>query len=108
MVILLQFRPSALVKFPNGEISIEEKDDGEEEQPKKTFSVNGVFKTHVLDGICTANYRDENLSLRYSYKVFSFYFFPISIIEDISCIAYLCCMAGFYFQFVSLFLILPF
>lgn len=58
----------ASVKFPHGEISIEEKEEGEEEETEKMYSVNGVFKSHVLDGLCTAHYKDENLSLRYSYK----------------------------------------
>jgi hypothetical protein len=59
------------VKFPYGEISIEEKDEEEEEESKKMLSVSGILKGHVLNGICTAQYKDENLSLRYSYKVAS-------------------------------------
>ncbi|KAL6528201.1 Outer envelope pore protein 37, chloroplastic [Orobanche hederae] len=59
--------PRATFKFPLGEISLEEKDDEEEEQ-KKTLSVSGILKSHVLNGVCTAQYIEEDLNLRYAFK----------------------------------------
>ncbi|KAL0432847.1 UNVERIFIED_CONTAM: Outer envelope pore protein 37, chloroplastic [Sesamum latifolium] len=59
--------PRATLKFPLGEVSFEEKEEEEEEQ-KRALSVNGIVKSHVLDGVCTARYSEENLELRYAYK----------------------------------------
>lgn len=60
--------PRATFKFPFGEVSLEEKDDEVEEDLKKTLSVSGILKGHILNGVCTAQYSEENLNLRYSYK----------------------------------------
>ncbi|KAA8532180.1 hypothetical protein F0562_006678 [Nyssa sinensis] len=57
--------PRATFRFPLGEVILEEK---EEEEVKRMLSVNGILKGHVLKGVCTAQYKDENLNLRYSYK----------------------------------------
>ncbi|KAK4421934.1 Outer envelope pore protein 37, chloroplastic [Sesamum alatum] len=59
--------PRATLKFPLGEVSFEEKEEEEEEQ-KRALSVNGIVKSHALDGVCTARYSEENLELRYAYK----------------------------------------
>ncbi|KAK4387876.1 Outer envelope pore protein 37, chloroplastic [Sesamum angolense] len=59
--------PRATLKFPLGEVSLEEKEEEEEEQ-KRGLSVNGIVKSHVLDGVCTARYSEENVELRYAYK----------------------------------------
>ncbi|KAI5670059.1 hypothetical protein M9H77_19912 [Catharanthus roseus] len=69
-------KPRASVKFPYGEISVEEKDEEVEEDSKRMLSVIGILKGHVLNGICTAHYKDENLSLRYSYKDEQMSFIP--------------------------------
>ncbi|CAL5394730.1 unnamed protein product [Camellia sinensis] len=57
--------PKATFNFPLGEISLEEK---EEEEVKKMLSINGIVKGHLLNGVCTAQYKEENINLRYLYK----------------------------------------
>ena len=59
-------QPKATFKFPLGEVSLEEK---EEEEVKRMLSINGIIKGHLLNGVCTAQYNDESLKLRYLYKV---------------------------------------
>lgn len=49
-----------------GEVSLEER---EEEELKQPMSINGVLKGKILNGTCAAHYKDEELELRYSYKV---------------------------------------
>ncbi|XP_074292063.1 outer envelope pore protein 37, chloroplastic [Silene latifolia] len=65
--------PRATLKFPCGEVSVEEKED---EEVKRILSVNGVVKGSILNGFCTALYKDENLNLRYSYKDDEMSFIP--------------------------------
>ncbi|KAL8482726.1 hypothetical protein ACS0TY_025682 [Phlomoides rotata] len=67
--------PKATLKFPLGEVSLEEKDEEEEEQ-KRTVAVSGILKSHILDGVCTAHYNDENLDLRYAFKDEQMTFIP--------------------------------
>ncbi|KAI4374012.1 hypothetical protein MLD38_012060 [Melastoma candidum] len=57
--------PKATLKFPYGEVSMEEK---EEEEEKTKFNVTGALKAHLWDGLCTAQYSDEEVNLRYHYK----------------------------------------
>lgn len=64
----LMLQPRATLKFPLGEVSLEEK---EEEELKRTLSVSGIVKSQLLKGVCTAQFSDEDLKLRYSYKVVS-------------------------------------
>lgn len=61
-------QPKATLKFPLGEVSLEEKGEEEEEQ-KRTVAVSGILKSHILDGVATAHYNDENLDFRYAFKV---------------------------------------
>ncbi|KAG6406138.1 hypothetical protein SASPL_133736 [Salvia splendens] len=68
-------QPRATLKFPLGEISLEEKDE-EEEQQKRTLSLNGTVKSHILNGVYTARFSDENLDLRYAYKDSEMTFIP--------------------------------
>lgn len=49
-----------------GEISLEER---EEEEVNRVMSINGVLKGQLLNGTCCAEYKDEELELKYSYKV---------------------------------------
>ncbi|XP_010277804.1 PREDICTED: outer envelope pore protein 37, chloroplastic [Nelumbo nucifera] len=65
--------PKATFKFPYGEVSLEEK---EEEEVKKALSINGILKGQILKGVCTAQYKDEDLNLRYSYKDEQMSFIP--------------------------------
>lgn len=65
-------QPRATLKYPLGEVTFEEREEEEEEEQKRTLSVNGIFKSHTLNGVCTARYHEENLDLRYAYKVVSF------------------------------------
>ncbi|XP_010526866.1 PREDICTED: outer envelope pore protein 37, chloroplastic [Tarenaya hassleriana] len=61
--------PRATLKFPLGEVSVQEKEEEEEEEGKnRTLSVDGIIKQRVLNGLCTAQYSDEELRLRYAYK----------------------------------------
>lgn len=71
--ISLILQPRASFKFPYGEISLEQKEE-EEEDVKKVFSINGILKGHILNGICSARYKDEDLNLRYCFKVISFWY----------------------------------
>ncbi|KAL5783912.1 hypothetical protein ACOSQ2_006304 [Xanthoceras sorbifolium] len=65
--------PRATLKFPLGEVSLEER---EEEEAKKMLSINGIVKGQILNGICTAHYQEEELKLRYSYKDEAMSFIP--------------------------------
>lgn len=67
----LLLQPRASVRFPLGEVSLEEKEEEDKDQVKKMLSINGILKGQLLNGVCTAIYRDEKLNMRYSYKVFS-------------------------------------
>lgn len=67
----MELQPRATFKFPLGEISLEEKDEEIEEQ-KRALSVNGIVKSHILNGVYTARFSEENLDLRYAYKVEAF------------------------------------
>lgn len=68
--------PRATLKFPFGEVILEEKDPDAEEEVKRTVSVNGIVKAPVFNGICTAQFIDEDLNLRYSYKDEQMTFIP--------------------------------
>ncbi|EEF33293.1 conserved hypothetical protein [Ricinus communis] len=65
--------PRATLKFPLGEVSLEEK---EEEEVKRTLSVSGIVKGQILNGLCTAQFSDEDLKLRYLYKDEALSFIP--------------------------------
>ncbi|KAK9287820.1 hypothetical protein L1049_016262 [Liquidambar formosana] len=65
--------PKATLKFPLGEISLEERED---EEVKRLFSINGILKAPLSNGICTAQYKDEDLKLRYCYKDEELSFIP--------------------------------
>jgi len=58
--------PRATFFFPKGEVSIKEKilDEGD-----RILSVNGLVKSHVLNGVCTAVYSDNAMNIKYRYKV---------------------------------------
>lgn len=63
---VLLFQPRATLRFPNGEVSLEEK---ENEELNRVLSVNGIVKGQLLNGVCTATYNGNDLKLRYAYKV---------------------------------------
>lgn len=65
--------PKATFKFPLGEVSLVER---EEEEVNKTLSVSGIAKGQILNGICTAQYQEEDLKLRYCYKDEAMSFIP--------------------------------
>jgi hypothetical protein len=76
LISFLILQPRATLKFPLGEVSLLERED---EEVKRTLSVNGILKGQILNGVCTAQYSDEDLKLRYIYKVGlfkKFDFFP--------------------------------
>ena len=62
-------QPKATLRFPYGEVSLEENEDQEEEDVAPKLAFSGILQGQVLNGICNAQYRDENVNLRYSYKV---------------------------------------
>lgn len=47
-------------------MSLEER---EEEEVQRTLSINSIVKGQIFNGVCTAHYVDEDLKLRYSFKV---------------------------------------
>uniref|UniRef100_A0A2P2LE74 Uncharacterized protein n=1 Tax=Rhizophora mucronata TaxID=61149 RepID=A0A2P2LE74_RHIMU len=57
--------PRATLKFPIGEVTLVEK---EEEEVKRALAISGVVKGQILNGLCTAQFSDEDLKLRYCYK----------------------------------------
>ncbi|RRT63695.1 hypothetical protein BHE74_00018576 [Ensete ventricosum] len=57
--------PKTTVQFPLGEVSVERKD----QETEKALSISGILKGELLNGVCTALYGDEDLSVRYCYKV---------------------------------------
>lgn len=65
--------PKATLKFPLGEVSLEEREDDE---VKRVLSINGIVKGNLLNGVCTAQYEDEELKLRYSFKDEQLSFIP--------------------------------
>ncbi|XP_050237710.1 outer envelope pore protein 37, chloroplastic [Mercurialis annua] len=65
--------PIATLKFPLGEVSLEER---EEEEAKRTLSVSGVVRGQILNGLCTAQFTNEDLKLRYLYKDEALSFIP--------------------------------
>ncbi|XP_004236894.1 outer envelope pore protein 37, chloroplastic [Solanum lycopersicum] len=69
-------KPRATIRFPLGEVSLEEKEEEEEEQAKRILSVNGILKGQILNGVCTAKYKDEALDLRYCFKDEQMTFIP--------------------------------
>ncbi|XP_020246452.1 outer envelope pore protein 37, chloroplastic isoform X1 [Asparagus officinalis] len=80
------FQPRATLRFPNGEVSLEEK---ENEELKRVLSVNGILKGQLLNGVCTAMYMDNNLNLRYAYKDQEMTFIPsISLPSNVPSIAF--------------------
>ncbi|KAG5608556.1 hypothetical protein H5410_019837 [Solanum commersonii] len=48
----------------------------EEEQAKRILSVNGILKGQIMNGVCTAKYKDEALDLRYCFKDEQMTFIP--------------------------------
>lgn len=58
-------QPKARFQFPLGEVSIEEREDG---QAETALSMNGILKGEMLSGVCTAQYEDTNLKAKYSDK----------------------------------------
>ncbi|CAN0913412.1 Outer envelope pore protein 37, chloroplastic [Linum grandiflorum] len=65
--------PRATLKFPFGEVSLEECEIAEE---KRTLSISGLGKAQVLNGLCSATYSEEELKLRYCYKDEALSFIP--------------------------------
>ncbi|KOM33848.1 hypothetical protein LR48_Vigan01g340400 [Vigna angularis] len=66
--------PKATLRFPLGEVSLQEK---EEEEVKSLLSVSGILKGQFLSGVCSAQYKDEEVKLRYCYKDDEMSFLPI-------------------------------
>lgn len=66
--------PKATFRFPVGEVSLQDK---QEEQVKNLLSVSGILKGQVFNGVCSAQYKDEELKLRYGYKDDEMSFLPV-------------------------------
>ncbi|KAK8503863.1 hypothetical protein V6N13_021644 [Hibiscus sabdariffa] len=67
--------PKATIRFPTGEVTLEEREEEEEEVPRKV-SINGILRGPILNGIGAAHYTDEELKLRYAYKDGALSFIP--------------------------------
>lgn len=67
-LICLPVQPKATFKFPAGELTLEER----ENELKRILSVNGIVKGQIQNGLCTAQLKDDELNLRYAYKVHLF------------------------------------
>ncbi|KFK37218.1 hypothetical protein AALP_AA4G229100 [Arabis alpina] len=84
--------PRATLKFPLGEISVQEKDEAEEEEVEKknrVLSVNGILKRKIMSGVCSALYTDEELRLKYAYKDDALSFIPsISLPSNAASLAF--------------------
>ncbi|KAF2298259.1 hypothetical protein GH714_020918 [Hevea brasiliensis] len=65
--------PRATLKFPLGEVSLEERED---EEVKRSLSIGGIVKGQILNGLCSAQFNDEDLKLRYAYKDEELSFIP--------------------------------
>ncbi|OEL38758.1 Outer envelope pore protein 37, chloroplastic [Dichanthelium oligosanthes] len=65
--------PRATFFFPNGEVSIKEKILDESD---RILSVNGLVKSRVLNGVCTAVYNDDAMNIKYRYKDDEISFIP--------------------------------
>ncbi|XP_062202282.1 outer envelope pore protein 37, chloroplastic-like [Phragmites australis] len=65
--------PRATFLFPNGEVSVKEKKLDED---NRILSVNGIVKSHILNGVCTAVYNDNAMDLKYRYKDEEISFIP--------------------------------
>lgn len=55
--------PRASLVFPNGEVKVEE-----EQRETRVLSINGFVGARVLNVLVVADYRDDNLGLKYKYK----------------------------------------
>ncbi|MBA0689876.1 hypothetical protein Goari_007582, partial [Gossypium aridum] len=62
----IRILPRATIRFPMGEVTLEER---EEADVLRTLSVKGILRGQILNGVCSAHYVDEELKLRYIYKV---------------------------------------
>lgn len=60
------WQPRATFHFPIGQVSVEERRNEDDE---KVLSVYGIGKSDFLDGVLTAQYDENDLNLRYCYKV---------------------------------------
>nr|XP_043617856.1 outer envelope pore protein 37, chloroplastic [Erigeron canadensis] len=66
--------PRTTLRFPYGEVSLEENEYHVEEEEENEnvaapkLSVSAIFKGQLLNGIFNAQYMDDDLNLRYSYK----------------------------------------
>ena len=60
------WQPRATFHFPIGQVSVEERRNEDDE---KVLSVYGIGKSDFLDGVLTAQYNENDLNLRYCYKV---------------------------------------
>eukprot|EP00268_Persea_americana_P025924 TRINITY_DN2526_c2_g1_i4.p1 TRINITY_DN2526_c2_g1~~TRINITY_DN2526_c2_g1_i4.p1 ORF type:complete len:379 (+),score=67.78 TRINITY_DN2526_c2_g1_i4:113-1138(+) len=77
--------PRATLRFPLGEVTLQEKD----EEAKRILSINGIVKGQLLNGVCTACYSDNDLNLRYSYKDEHLSFIPsISLPSNVASFAF--------------------
>lgn len=80
-------QPKATLKFPLGEVTLEEK---EEEEANKILSVDGIVKAQLLNGLCTAHYVHDDLKLRYSFKVHACRLIIIIFFTCKTCLDLLC------------------
>ncbi|KAE9602073.1 hypothetical protein Lal_00040756 [Lupinus albus] len=72
--------PKATFTFPIGEVCLQEEEEVEvvkdDHINNNLFSLNGIVKAQFLNGLCTAQYQDQDFKLRYSYKDDEMSFIP--------------------------------
>jgi len=73
--------PKATFRFPLGQVSLQEKDQQQqqeqEEEVKNLLSVSGILKAQCFNGLCTAQYKDDDFKLGYCYKDDEMSFHPV-------------------------------
>lgn len=65
--------PRATLRFPQGELSVEER---ENEEAQRELSWSGILKGQILNGVCTAMCKENDVNLRYCYKDEEMSFIP--------------------------------
>ncbi|KAG0504020.1 hypothetical protein HPP92_004092 [Vanilla planifolia] len=69
--------PRAALKFPAGEVVLEQRDNVKEnDEVTKVLAIEGILRKQLLNGVCTFTFNRNDLNLRYSYKDEELSFIP--------------------------------
>ncbi|EPS60188.1 hypothetical protein M569_14616, partial [Genlisea aurea] len=69
-------QPKATLQFPFGEVCLSGERDDETEEKQSIAAVSGIFTTPILNGVCSAQYSEGSLGLRYLFKDKELTFIP--------------------------------